>query len=132
MSIEQLPHPHTCILCRLSICLGHHRLHKSTHSTDQKEMERFFFLVCWMTVHTKICYFGTSKYSTPVVFNTSLKSMNFGGLRWCSRRWSLTSLSIYQARTILQTKFSTSLPPRTINLEMRDNCEPSDSQHMQT
>lgn len=65
MSIEQIPHPHTCILCRLLICLGHHRLHKSTHLTDQKETERFFFLyVEWLYIQ---------KYVILVPRNTRLQ-----------------------------------------------------------
>lgn len=44
----------------------------------------------------------TWKYSTPVFFRNSAKSMNFGGLRWCSNRWSVCSLSMYQARTIFR------------------------------
>lgn len=42
----------------------------------------------------------TKKYSTPVFFRSSSRSINFGGLRWCSNRWSVCSLSIYQARTM--------------------------------
>lgn len=43
----------------------------------------------------------TSKYSTPVTANRSSRGRNFGGFLWCSKRWSASLLSIYQACTIV-------------------------------
>lgn len=48
----------------------------------------------------------TWKYSTPVRSNNSLTVRNSDGFRWCSSRWSVSSLSIYQARTILRVILS--------------------------
>lgn len=48
--------------------------------------------------------FLTLKYSTPVRLNNSSVDRNSPGFRWCSNRWSVSSSSIYQTRTIFASK----------------------------
>ena len=60
----------------------------------------------WESILHKMIIGVTLKVKTPDFFFKSFRSIQFGGLWWCSSLWSVSESSMYQARLIFLEKFS--------------------------